>query len=92
MWPSSDLADIALRRLETCRHPSPSRHIKYPGAGHLIVVPYWPLTVRNIGLRVEGCAGYLYSQGATAKIDAGSSVDAWANTLAFLDQAINAHG
>jgi hypothetical protein len=43
MWPSSDLADIALRRLEAHHRPFPFRHIKYPEAGHTIVVPYWPL-------------------------------------------------
>ena len=43
MWPSSDLADIALRRLERHRHPFPFRHLKYPEAGHAILPPYWPL-------------------------------------------------
>jgi hypothetical protein len=43
MWPSSDLADIALRRLKAHRHPFPFRHLKYPEAGHTILVPYWPL-------------------------------------------------
>jgi len=62
MWPSAELADIALRRLEAHRHRFPFRHIKYPDAGHLILVHYWPLTVRAVGLRVEGFAGYLYRQ------------------------------
>jgi hypothetical protein len=88
---SSELADIALRRLEAQRHPFPFRHITYPGAGHLIVVPYWPVTVRAVGLRVEGFAGYLYSQGGTTKADAEAGVDAWAHTLAFLEDAIGAH-
>ncbi len=92
MWPSSELADIAFRRLEAHRHPFPFRHMKYPGAGHLILVPYWPTTTRAIGLRVEGFAGYLYSQGGTPKADAEAGVDAWANTLAFLEDAIRAHG
>jgi len=91
MWPSSELADIALRRLEAHRHPFPFRHIKYPGAGHLILVPYWPLTVRDVGLRVEGFAGYLYSQGGTPKADAEAGVDAWPKTLGFLEDAIGAH-
>jgi dienelactone hydrolase len=90
MWPSAELADIALRRLEAHRHPFPFRHIKYPGAGHLILVPYWPLTVRAVGLRVEGFEGYLYSQGGIPKADAEAGVDAWANTLAFLEDAIGA--
>jgi hypothetical protein len=56
MWPASDLADIALRRLEAHRHPFPFRHLKYPEAGHTILVPYWPLSeLRVVTLaRVEG--------------------------------------
>jgi hypothetical protein len=92
MWPSSELADIALHRLEAHRHPFPFKHIKYPGAGHLILVPYWPTTVRAVGLRVEGFSGYLYSQGGTSKADADAGIDAWTNTLAFLKNAVDAYG
>ena len=94
MWPSSDLADIALRRLETHRHPFPFRHLKYPGAGHSIIVPYWPLPelrVLTLG-RVEGAQDDLLFQGGTAKADAEAGVDAWRDLLAFLDDATKAHG
>jgi pimeloyl-ACP methyl ester carboxylesterase len=90
MWPSSELADIALHRLEVHLHPFPFRHLKYPGARHLILVPYWPTTVRAVGLHVEGFSGYLYSQGGTSKADAEAGVDAWRNTLAFLKNAVDA--
>jgi BAAT / Acyl-CoA thioester hydrolase C terminal len=66
-WPSPELADIALRRLGAHRHPLPFRHTKYPGAGHLILVPYWPLTVRDVGLRVEGFAGCLYASSGSGQ-------------------------
>ncbi len=89
MWPSSDLADIALRRLETHRHPFPFRHLKYPEAGHTILVPYWPLPeLRVLTLaRVEGAQDYLLFQGGTAKADAEAGIDAWRDLLAFLDDA-----
>src|SRR5262249_20676260 len=32
MWPSAELGDIAIRRLEAHRHPYPFRHLKYEGA------------------------------------------------------------
>ena len=72
MWPSSDLADIALRRLETHRRPFPFRHLKYPDAGHMILVPYWPLPeLRVLTLaRVEGEQDDVLLQGGTAKADA----------------------
>ena len=88
MWPSSDLADIALRRLQAHRHPFPYRHLKYEGAGHLISVPYGPTTVRDIGLPVEGFAGYLYHQGGSTKADAEAGIDAWRRTLEFLEEAV----
>ena len=87
MWPSSDLAEIALRRLETHRHPFPFRHLKYPEAGHMILVPYWPLPeLRLITLpRVEGAQDVLLFQGGTAKADAEAGIDAWRDLQAFLD-------
>src|SRR5262245_38713972 len=63
MWPSSALADIAMRRLETHRHPYPFRHLKYEGAGHRIMVPGGPRTQRTLRLQVEGTSEYLLSQG-----------------------------
>jgi dienelactone hydrolase len=92
MWPSSDLADIALHRLEAHRHPYPCRHLKYPGAGHTILVPYWPLAVRTTRLSVQGLTEYLLSQGGTPKADAEAGVDAWRNTLAFLEDASEGRG
>ncbi len=89
MWPSSDLADIALRRLETHRHPFPFRHLKYPDAGHTILVPYWPLAeLRVLTLaRIEGVQDHLLFQGGTAKADAEAGIDAWGDLLAFLEDA-----
>ena len=89
MWPSSDLADIALRRLETHRHPFPFRHLKYPEAGHTIVVPYWPLPeLRVVTLtRVDGLQDCPLLQGGTVKADAEAGIDAWRDLLVFLDDA-----
>src|SRR5262249_35229844 len=89
MWPSSDLADIALRRLEADRHPFAFRHLKYPEAGHSIVVAYWPLPdLRVLRLAgVEGLQDVLLFQGGTPKADAEAGVDAWRDLLTFLDGA-----
>jgi len=88
MWPSSALADIAMRRLETHHHAYPFRHLKYEGAGHLILVPGGPRTVRAIGLRVRGVSGYLLSQGGTPRADAEAGVDAWRSLLEFLETGV----
>jgi len=88
MWPSSDLADIAFHRLEAHRHPFAFRHLKYPGAGHMILVPYWPLTgVRVITLSVEGLRDLQLAQGGSLKADAEAGIDAWRDSLAFLAEA-----
>ncbi len=88
MWPSSTLADIAMRRLEAHHHPYPFRHLKYRGAGHLILVPGGPRTTRTLRLQVEGMSGRLLSQGGTPKADAEAGVDAWRSLLEFLEASI----
>jgi hypothetical protein len=88
MWPSSALADIAMRRLETHRHPYPFRHLKYEGAGHLILVPGGPRTTRTMRLQVAGMYGGLLSMGGTPKADAEAGVDAWRSLLEFLEASI----
>jgi dienelactone hydrolase len=88
MWPSAALADIAMRRLETHRHPYPFRHLKYEGAGHQIRVPGGPQTVRTLKLRVEGASAELLDMGGTAKADTEAGSDAWRNVLEFLEASV----
>lgn len=88
MWPSSDLADIAFRRLEAHHHPFPFRHLKYPGAGHMILVPYWPIAQGRVQtLQIEGLRDILLTQGGSMKADAEAGTDAWRDSLAFLAAA-----
>jgi dienelactone hydrolase len=89
MWPSSVLADIAMRRLEAHHHSFPFRHLKYEGAGHAILVPYGPRTVRAVGIPVQGIGEQLYDQGGTPRADAEAGVDAWRNVLSFLADSLN---
>lgn len=91
MWPSSALADIAMRRLETYRHPYPFRHLKYKGAGHLILVPGGPRTSRTLRLsRVEGLSDLLLAMGGTPKADAEAGEGAWRSLLKFLEAGVKA--
>src|SRR5215470_1037193 len=88
MWPSSDLADIAFRRLVAHRHLFAFRHLKYPGAGHMILVPYWPLASARVQtLQVEGSRDILLMQGGSVKADAEAGIDAWKDSLTFLAAA-----
>jgi dienelactone hydrolase len=88
MWPSSALADIAMRRLETHHHPYPFRHLKYQGAGHQIRVPGGPQTIRTLRLRVESAAADLLDMGGTATADAEAGFDAWRSVLEFLEAGV----
>ena len=85
MWPSTALADIAMRRLETHRHSYPFRHLKYEGAGHQIRVPGGPQTVRTLRLRVEGASEQLLDMGGSTKADAAAGSDAWRSVLEFIE-------
>src|SRR5215468_9482364 len=88
MWPSPDLANIAVRRLESRGHAYPFRHLQYEGAGHLISVPYGPTTMRSMSLTVEGLTDISLSQGGSARADAEAGADAWRQTLEFLAEAV----
>ncbi len=92
MWPSSRLAEIARRRLEAQDHPFAVRHLTYEGAGHRILVPYGPVTPRTARLPVQGLDHLRLSQGGTPKADADAGVDAWRQTLAFLEAGVRGGG
>jgi len=47
MWPSAKLAEIVIRRLEQHHFVFSVEHLSYHDAGHLISVPYLPLTIRH---------------------------------------------
>lgn len=81
MWPSTDLADIALRRLEANNFPYPYEHVSYPNVGHLIMPPYGPTTIVSIKHPVDG--GY-YAFGGKPEANYRAGIDSWHKTLGFL--------
>jgi len=68
--------------------PSRQKPADAEGAGHQILAPGGPRTVRAIGLRVPGVSGYLLSQGGTAKADAEAGVGVRRSLLEFLEAGI----
>ncbi len=81
MWPSAELAEIAIRRLEQHSFAFPVEHLSYPSAGHLILVPYGPTTFCHLRHPVTG---WDYSLGGTATADAFARADSWPKVLEFL--------
>jgi dienelactone hydrolase len=83
MWPSAELADIAYRRLQSCRHPYPFRHLRFEKAGHQILVPHGARTVL-----VDRVGDYVLSQGGTPKENAEAGAEAWRDLLRFLEESV----
>jgi hypothetical protein len=81
MWPSTIFSKQIIDRLEHHKHPYPSMHLSYPGAGHMIRPGYMPKTVTVI---IHPIDGGRYELGGNAKDDAYASSDSWSKTLEFL--------
>ncbi len=83
MWPSSDLAEVAMERLRAHQFPHVFEHIRYPEVGHLLMPPYAPTTLVDLKHPVDG--GFYAFGGEPAAIYR-AGVDAWRRRLDFLRQ------
>lgn len=81
LWPSSMLSDMAVTRLAQHQYAYPYRHLKYPGAGHLIAIPCQPTTTNS-----GGVTAFKMAFGGNAKSQAAAARDAWTQILRFLAQ------
>lgn len=81
VWPSTELSEIALRRLESHDHPYPYRHLSYENAGHIISVPYQPTTYWDT---FEFVPGLTLKTGGTTIGNAHAAADSWPQVLEFL--------
>jgi dienelactone hydrolase len=86
LWPSSRLAQIAVERLESHRHPYPSAHVSYPGCGHFLSLPNYPVLTSPEHPRLRRPV----ILGGSRQANARASVDAWARSLAFLAEHVPA--
>src|SRR5213594_4348323 len=83
IWPSSILAEIAIRRLQQHGHTYPFHHLSYEGAGHAIYIPYSPTT--QIEYRHPN--GVHYTGGGSPRANSEAGADAWRRVLAFLEES-----
>ena len=83
IWPSSILAEIAIRRLHQHGPIYPFRHLSYKGAGHAIYIPYSPTT--QIEYRHPN--GVHYTGGGSPRANSEAGVDAWRRVLDFLEES-----
>jgi dienelactone hydrolase len=77
IWPSSVLSQVALDRLRRYDHPWTDQLLRYPGAGHLIGVPYQPVAPSLGSYRGYEFGGNLHS-------NASANANSWPAVLAML--------
>jgi dienelactone hydrolase len=81
MWPSTELAEIAVRRLTREGDASRCVHRAYDGAGHAIRLPNMPTTPTCM---LHPVTGQVYELGGTPAANARAGREAWAEVLGFL--------
>lgn len=83
-WPSTELSDVAMRRLKDHEHPFPYEHVVYPEAGHLIAgPPHRPAT----DVTYPG-PGVTFSGGGSPQATAHARANAWKRTVEFLREQL----
>ncbi len=83
-WPSTELSDVAMRRLKDHEHPFTFEHVVYPEAGHLIAAPpYRPAT----DVTYPG-PGVTFSGGGVPHATAHAQANAWKRTVEFLREQL----
>ena len=78
LWPSTELAEISVRRLRETKFPFRFEHLRYEDAGHIFEHAFLPTTVSN--------ERFLF--GGTPAGNAKAAADAWSRTLAFYDETL----
>jgi dienelactone hydrolase len=80
MWPSLNLADLAVQRLAERNFPHPYEHVSYAGAGHFIRFPYSP----PISAVFHPVTRMMMALGGTPEANHIANLDSWRRCLSFL--------
>ncbi|HEY6395555.1 MAG TPA: acyl-CoA thioesterase/bile acid-CoA:amino acid N-acyltransferase family protein [Candidatus Binataceae bacterium] len=80
MWPSLNLADVAIQRLMAKGFKHPYEHISYAGAGHFIRFPYSPVISEGFHPIVKT----LMALGGTPDANHAANLDSWRRVLDFM--------
>jgi len=86
LWPSTELAEIAVRRLRQHSFPFRFAHLSYQDAGHYISYPFQPTTVTEVmDLRDSAIVRF----GGTPAGNVNASVDSWNHVLDFYRETLD---
>lgn len=80
IWPSTELAEVAVHRLDNHHHPWRYQHLVFPDAGHAIRSPYW--------LEADRDPHEEHRFGGTLGANARASAEAWSKTIEFLSHGL----
>jgi hypothetical protein len=86
-WPSSEMADSIVRRMQAATHRHPVAHLRYDGAGHSIQFPFVP-TTRIV--KPHAVARVDLTAGGTPQANAYANADSWPKVVSFLHDAARA--
>ncbi len=82
MWPSLNLADIAMQRLMRLNFAHPHDHVSYAGAGHFIQYPYAPV----ISVIFHPVVRTMMALGGTPAANHVANLDSWRRLHEFLER------
>src|SRR5262245_35109088 len=81
MWPSTRMGEQIMGRLRANKHPFPSQHLHFAGAGHLMRAPGVSTAILN---------GH-FALGGERVAQARANREAWTATLSFLAATLQLH-
>jgi dienelactone hydrolase len=88
VWPADTLATRAMARLDAASYPHTYDHLRVPGAGHDIKVPYHPTTERATRPFPLPGRPLALDMGGTPAGYARADAQAWERTLEVLDEGL----
>ena len=89
VWPSSEMSNAVMARLERNHFSYPHQHLAYSDAGHGISRPYF--STMDIDHVVHPLTGRVISLGGTPAGTAKAREDSWRHMLVFLDENLRGH-
>ena len=88
VWPSTQMANAVMARLDANHFAYPHEHLAYVRAGHGVSRPWTPTT--EINHVRHPLTGRIISLGGTPEGTAAARADSWRHVLAFLDANLRA--
>ena len=90
VWPSTEMSNAIMARLDRSQFPWPHEHLAYDDAGHGIGRPY--LSTMDVDHVRHPLTGRVFSLGGTPAGTARARADSWPHVLAFLEKNLRGAG